>query len=369
MLRDTQVGLLGLDRVPGDVPSLPSGRAVAVGLTSGSTGEPNATVKSWGELVARSRAAAECFGLAGQTVIGTVPPHHMYGFETTVLLPLHAPVASWFGPAFYPADIRAALLALPGPGILVTTPVHLRALFDPAHPEPWPRPPQQVISATAPLDEAFATALEEAWGTRVSEIFGATEFGSIAHRRTAGERHWTLYPGVRLSLGQPGADGDAAPTVEAPWAAPAALRDVVEPLPGGAGFMLLGRRGDVIKLGGRRASLTGLTHILNRLEGVTDGVFLAPDDLETRPNARLVALAVAPGREPRALLDALRREIDPVFVPRRLILCSALPRNATGKLPRAALLDLAARAEAGAARAAGETGGEALLIADGDAAG
>ncbi len=35
---------------------------------------------------------------------------------------------------------------------------------------------------------------------------------------------------------------------------------------------------------------------------------------------------------------ALRRSIDPVFLPRRLRLVDALPRNETGKLPRAALL-------------------------------
>jgi acyl-coenzyme A synthetase/AMP-(fatty) acid ligase len=30
--------------------------------------------------------------------------------------------------------------------------------------------------------------------------------------------------------------------------------------------------------------------------------------------------------------------VDPVFLPRPLRLCPALPRNATGKLPREALL-------------------------------
>ena len=43
------------------------------------------------------------------------------------------------------------------------------------------------------------------------------------------------------------------------------------------------------------------------------------------------------------ILDALRASIDPVFLPRPLRLVQALPRNETGKLPRAALLDLLAR--------------------------
>jgi 3-hydroxymyristoyl/3-hydroxydecanoyl-(acyl carrier protein) dehydratase len=37
------------------------------------------------------------------------------------------------------------------------------------------------------------------------------------------------------------------------------------------------------------------------------------------------------------LLTALREHIDPVFLPRPLLFVDALPRNSTGKLPRAAL--------------------------------
>ena len=43
----------------------------------------------------------------------------------------------------------------------------------------------------------------------------------------------------------------------------------------------------------------------------------------------------------RPLLDELRRSIDPVFLPRPLRKVAALPRNGTGKLPRAELRALA----------------------------
>jgi acyl-coenzyme A synthetase/AMP-(fatty) acid ligase len=42
-------------------------------------------------------------------------------------------------------------------------------------------------------------------------------------------------------------------------------------------------------------------------------------------------------------VTALQQRIDPAFVPRPLHLVDALPRNATGKVPREALLALAAR--------------------------
>jgi acyl-coenzyme A synthetase/AMP-(fatty) acid ligase len=58
---------------------------------------------------------------------------------------------------------------------------------------------------------------------------------------------------------------------------------------------------------------------------------------------RIAALAVAPSLDEHAILDALRRAIDPVFLPRPLVRVAALPRNETGKLPRAALLAVLAR--------------------------
>jgi acyl-coenzyme A synthetase/AMP-(fatty) acid ligase len=53
---------------------------------------------------------------------------------------------------------------------------------------------------------------------------------------------------------------------------------------------------------------------------------------------RVAALVVAPTLDRASILAALRETVDPVFLPRPLHLVQSLPRNATGKLPRAALL-------------------------------
>jgi acyl-coenzyme A synthetase/AMP-(fatty) acid ligase len=55
---------------------------------------------------------------------------------------------------------------------------------------------------------------------------------------------------------------------------------------------------------------------------------------------------VAPGLSKAEILRALRRQIDPAFLPRPLILVQTLPRNRLGKLPRAALLQLGRRPNA-----------------------
>jgi acyl-coenzyme A synthetase/AMP-(fatty) acid ligase len=324
---------------PGDatapIPSVPSDRLAAYVFTSGSTGEPVAHTKFWGALAERSRAATIAFAVDPQnpaTIVATVPPQHMYGFETTVLWPLHGPVASWCGPVFYPADTRAALDVIPGPRLLVTTPMQLRGLLESAPPLP---PLAAIISATALLDPDMAAAAEQRWATETREIFGATEVGSIAVRRTVAGEAWTPYPGIGLVQTESGLQ------ITAPGAAATALDDAIEILPGG-GFRLLGRRTDLVKLGGRRASLAGLNRILAAIEGVLDGVFIPPTGPEHHATARMTAIVVAPGLAPGAILADLRSRIDPVFLPRRIVLVDRLPRNEMGKLQHAALAALQA---------------------------
>ncbi len=100
----------------------------------------------------------------------------------------------------------------------------------------------------------------------------------------------------------------------------------------------------MVKLGGRRASLLGLNRILTGLDGVVDGLFVVPDDLDRSSTARLQAVVVAPTRSATSILAELRDRMDPLFLPRRVVHVDALPRNAVGKLPRQAVLDLLARA-------------------------
>jgi acyl-coenzyme A synthetase/AMP-(fatty) acid ligase len=45
-------------------------------------------------------------------------------------------------------------------------------------------------------------------------------------------------------------------------------------------------------------------------------------------------------------MQALRARIDPVFLPRPLLFVDALPRNASGKLPKQRLQDLLADLQA-----------------------
>ncbi|MCO6418000.1 AMP-binding protein [Siccirubricoccus sp. KC 17139] len=315
---------------------IPAERVVAIGFTSGSTGTPTAHAKPWGALVAAAAAAAARFGLRPQdgppaSIVATVPPQHMYGFETTMMLPLREAVAIHAGASFFPAEVHDALAAVPPRRLLVTTPLHLRVLLAEGR---RPPPLAAVISATAPLAQEIALAVERDWGAPMLEIYGATEAGSVASRRTVREDGWLPYDGTRVR------DGAA----EVPGLGTVPLADAIEPLPDGR-FRLLGRLADMVKLGGKRGSLADLNRVLAEVPGVEDGVFVVPEDIESNPAARLSAVVAAPGRTPAEILDGLRGRIDPVFLPRRLAVVAALPRDPLGKLPRQALATLLAPGE------------------------
>ena len=311
-------------------------QCIAIVFTSGSTGTPQPHPKTWRALVASAQAEAARFPWEPDTpchLLGTVPPQHMYGLESTVLIAWQNAHVICHAQPFYPADICAALNALPMPRVLVSSPLHLRALLDSQSPLPALA---GVLSATAPLDSALAQAIETRCNAPLLEIYGSTETGLIATRRPALTSHWQLLPGLRWAI-----DGERLRAQGGHVETLVAMSDHIEPLDE-THFLLHGRSADMINIAGKRHSLDSLNHLLASLPGVIDGAFFMPDDHGAQVT-RLAAAVVAPTLDAERITAALREHLDPVFLPRPLLFVDALPRNATGKLPRAALQALFAQ--------------------------
>ncbi len=318
-----------------DWPQIPAGQVVAIGYTSGSTGLPHPSAKTWGSFHASNAGNLDMLrsAVGGPFgIVATVPAQHMYGIEMSVLLPLLGGYAVNTGRPFFPADVAAALAEIPAPRVLVSTPVHLRALVASGISLPSMA---LIVSATAPLPPSLARAVEDSFGAPLREVFGSTETCVFASRRPTVSVEWQLYADVIL---HPQPDGTA---VTAPQLnGTVALADIVTLAADGRSFHLCGRRADLLEIAGKRASLGDLTRRLMAIPGVRDGVVLQLDGCDALGVQRIAALVVAPQLDATTITDALRRSIDPVFLPRPLRLVSALPRNETGKLPRSALLAL-----------------------------
>ncbi len=317
-------------------PSFGSNQLAVIAFTSGSTGQPRPNLKTWGSLVEVARKTGASLGLKGTDSVGvvaTVPPQHMYGLETSIMLPVQHAWAIYAGRPFFPEDIRSALNLLPVRRLLVTTPFHLRACV-----QERTRLPQleQILSATAPLSLSLAQRAEELFQTKVMEVYGFAEAGTIAVRHTVEGETWRVLDGLSLHR------ADEGHAIHPPYLGESVpLPDVIS-LKNPYEFELHGRGAEFINIAGHRVALAELNHKLNEIEGVQDGVFFMPDEIEGHV-VRPVAFVVAPGKTVEEILSKLRNAVDPVFLPRPLYIVESLPRNETGKLPREALLELAAR--------------------------
>lgn len=318
------------------VPGIDSEQLVAYVFTSGSTGVPLPHKKTWGALVRNVQAEAESCGLNDgrqHVVIGTVPPQHMYGFESTVLMVMQSANALVAGDSFYPADICNAIESVPRPRLLVSTPVHMRTIIGAVQHMPVV---DLIISATAPLSMQLAEELEARFKAPLLEIYGSTETGQIAMRNTAKTQEWTLSRGLRFTR-----QGEVMWVSGGHVEQATPMNDVIEPIADDR-FLLHGRMADMINIAGKRNSLANLNLQLTAIAGVIDGAFYMPDTFVPEDVTRLTAFVVAPGLTSTMLLAALRERIDAAFLPRPLVFVATLPRNATGKLPREALKELAA---------------------------
>ncbi|WP_376695560.1 AMP-binding protein [Wenzhouxiangella sp. EGI_FJ10305] len=317
------------------VPRIPADQPAATVFTSGSTGRASRIEKPWRTLHDSSLInLAQLDPPPGARVLATVPPQHMWGLETSVLMPWFGPVTVVSAHPFFVADICRQLERIEQPRVLVSTPVHLRALVESGIDLPTI---ERVYSATAPLSRSLARRIERINGAKVVEIYGCSETGCLARRQTARVEDWQLFEAFELT---PDGDGTVARAPHLPG--PVRLMDHLE-FRTRDSFRLLGRQSDLVNIAGKRASLAELTGILLDIPGVLDGVIFQPPETDDAPATRLAALVVAPNLETADIRRALGRRVDAAFMPRPLRLVDRLPRAETGKLPRQSLLQFFAK--------------------------
>lgn len=319
---------IGIETSAFNVPEICADQIIAYVFTSGSTGTPVPHPKRWGSLVINIESMCKKLNLPeGCSIVGTTPSQHMYGFESNILISLLNGSVLYDQKPFFPADIVNALSSAAAPVVLVTTPFHLETLLKAEVDVPQIA---RVICATAPLTVELAQRTEAAMGCQLSEIYGSTETGQIAVRSTAHSDEWSLVDGVEIAQ-----QANRFFASGGHLFSPTPLSDALE-LRGHNGFRLLGRSSDMVNIAGKRTSLSYLNNMLKRISEIDDAIFFIPSN-QPGPQTRLALLHTAQSMDNQAIRNALRRYIDPVFLPRFLIQTSTIPRNATGKVLQSVL--------------------------------
>ncbi len=315
-----------------DIPFIQANHEAAIVFTSGSTGKEKPNTKYWGDLVAGAKLKLDSFKIDRyKEIVSTVPSQHMFGLETTIMLPLMSDLCLFPGRPFFPQDVCDALTSSISHPILITTPMHLRVCMESNI--DWPDI-GLVISATAPLSSELACKAESEFNCQVFEIYGCSEAGAVARRRTSKKGLWKLLNGLMLTSHASGYAVSGASLTE-----PVLLDDLITPKSNDE-FDLLGRNADLIKIAGKRISLADVNHKLLSIEGVVDGVVFLPEQKPHNEITRLHALVVAPGMSSEQIRGALSEHLDSVFLPRPLLIVDEIPRNEVGKVTRDGLAQL-----------------------------
>ncbi|MCX4160848.1 MULTISPECIES: AMP-binding protein [Paraburkholderia] len=328
-----------------------SARGLAIDLqaqltlfTSGSSGTPKPIHKTLAQFDAEVRTLETEWGaLAGDAaMLASVPHHHIYGLLFRVLWPLAAGRAFDRGLTLDPQQLQGRLAEV-GAALVVSTPAQLSR---------WPElegfaalasAPRAFFSSGGPLDEATALVYAAAFGAAPIEIYGSTETGGIAWRRQNERAAWTPVFGVDVRRADDGALNVRSPHLgHDRWH----RTDDAIALDADGRFRLQGRLDRVVKLDGKRVSLPELEMRLAAHPHVAQ-VAITPLAGATRERVgALVALSAA-GRDALhaggrvALAKTLRRYLaayfDVVALPRYWRFRMALPFDARGKLPAAAV--------------------------------
>ena len=313
MINQTQ-----LSRDTATFPTVELDRTLSISFTSGSAGKPKAITKSWREFQLSAHLALQQLALRDKaiTLVSTVPPQHMYGLETSLFWPLFSTMRVQDSRPFFPIDVQTCLQASATPSLLVSTPTHLKACIN-SHIN-WP-PVAMALSSTAPMAPYLALQIERQFKAPLYELLGSTETLSFASRQPVQTGQWQPYQGIELSQSAGNFILKGGHLLQ-----PVPLDDTF--LLGEDGtFSLQGRSTDLIKIAGKRASLTELNHLLNTINGIEEGIFFC--DKHER-----LSIIIVSDLPQATIRQVLKQSLDPVFLPRRIIRTAAIPRNATGKL-------------------------------------
>lgn len=317
-------------------PPLPRDRHAVKLFTSGSTGAPRVVTKSVANLLDEARAIAAKFDWPAGPVVAGVPPQHLYGLTFSILLPWVLGNAWVDDMPRYPGDVLHALQHNNGK-TLISVPAQYQATLA----DGTDLHGIVCVSAAAPLPGRLARQWQQQHGTDILEIYGSTETGVVGHRRHTSTGTWRAFPQVKLSVEQ-GLLKVKSPFVGDEYTGSFLTADRVTLTQQGH-FQLLGRADAIVKIAGKRVSLTNIEDNLITCPGVAEAAVIAVPATGRIRDLAIWAIVVAKGEQslsPRQLQADLRGKLDGIEIPRRILVVEKLPRTASGKLPGKAVARL-----------------------------
>lgn len=310
--------------------------------TGGSTGRPRVWHRTLRSMLKEAELLASHLEVVAQDrILATVSPLHIYGFMLSVLVPLGTGAQVVRRSSYYPREVEA-MLHERACTMLAATPPHLRIL---SRSIGAPGNLRLVVSSGSMLPARDAERVHQRTGTRVVEIYGATETGVVATRcRAEGQTDWTALAGVDVRIE---ADRLAVRSEYLAQGLTVArdgffrtgdLATLSAAKQGGIdadGFSLHGRVDGIVKVAGVRVDVLGVQEQIRLLPGVLDACVVSAAVDGPRENAlQMVVVYDGPTAE---LQNALKQRLSPVECPRRILRLDQIPLSPPGKHDRQAV--------------------------------
>ena len=357
-----------------------AGRTAAMLYTSGTTGKPKGAMLTTENLASNATALAALWGFtADDVLLHALPIFHVHG----LFIALHCAMLRGCEVRFLPRfDVAAVRSSLIGSTVMMGVPTfYSRLLADQSFCAVECASMRLFISGSAPLTQAVHHAFTERTGHRILERYGMTETGMISSNPLVGERiagtvgfalpdvaiRVVDESGTACPVGSVGVVEVAGPNVFAGyWRMPdktsASFRADGFFVTGDLGSLgedgrltLSGRGTDLIISGGLNIYPKEIELLLDGVDGVVESAVIGV----THPDLGdgVVAVVVIDdgdgggdgngegdaGQHPHAeaIVAAIRVTLDARLArfkhPKHIVVVADLPRNAMGKVERAAL--------------------------------
>ena len=336
----------------------------AILYTSGTTGRSKGAMLTHENLSSNALTLIDCWRFSSaDRLIHALPVFHTHGLFVAVNVALMSGATMIYMPKF---DPEAVIAALPGATAMMGVPTFYTRLLDhPGLDRQACANMRLFVSGSAPLLADTHAAWRERTGFAILERYGMTETNMITSNPYDGERRpgtvGFALPGVSVRIAEPdsgapiGAGEVGVIEVKGPnvfagyWRMPEKtaqefradgyfITGDLARVDSDGYIHIVGRAKDLVISGGFNVYPKEVETEIDAIEGVLESaVFGAPHaDFGEAVTAAVVPRPGAALSE-SAILSALGGRIAKFKAPKRVILVDSLPRNAMGKVQKAAL--------------------------------
>jgi len=314
-------------------PKLPTD-AYAMFFTSGTTGTPTGTIKTNENIQSELDALYAIFKPYNfERIIVTTPLIHIYGFLSGVMLPSMLGCEVVVKEEYWPYDLFD--LYEGKKSLVVTTPVFIKALLklkteaDLSH--------VTFLSSTGLLDNEEVQKFERRFNSNVVQLFGSTETGGIAFKASTSEI-WKPLEGVDIAT-----DNEGIMEVTSPFISEYLLVDTIQKQSSTFktsdmielkedGFKLLGRLSEIIKVSGKRISITEIENLIEKELGAKDALIKLKRDSSKLKDEKLDIYVVSKkAMDGHTIADLLHKYYGGVHIEFELHLVNTIAKNPMGK--------------------------------------